>query len=146
SESQAELNAVTEQLIELQLDAVNGDQAAIRKVQELGDQMSELQEAVALGGRLQLEYLRAPNDVFWVETPHNDVLGPLPRAVSIGEDELLGRVVIRYLSGVTSEHSPDDSPGSESPDGGSNGDDTDDDGETPPDGNPGNGKPGNDRP
>src|SRR5690606_26620681 len=99
SESQAELNAVTEQLIELQLDAVNGDQAAIRKVQELGDQMSELQEAVALGGRLQLEYLRAPNDVFWVETPHNDVLGPLPRAVSIGEDELLGRVVIRYLSG-----------------------------------------------
>lgn len=141
AESSGKLNAVTEQLLELQLDAVNGDQAAIRKIQELGEQLTSLQESISIGSRLQLEAFHAENDVFWVEASQDDVLGPLPRAVSVGEDELLGRVVIRYLNGITTETPPpgDDTPGSDAPDGGA--DDETNGGEKPSGGKPGNDKP-----
>jgi hypothetical protein len=118
AESQAKLNAITEEMVALQIDALNGDQAAIEKMQELGEQMAELQEGVTVASRLQLPAFHAGNDVFWAGGDTDDVTGPLPRAVSVGEDERLGRVVIRYLNGVVGEvNVPDDEdPDAENPD------------------------------
>lgn len=137
AESQAELSAITEQMVALQMDALNGDQDAIQKIQELGDQMAELQEAVTLASQLQLTTFHAENDVFWVDGTTEDSFDALPRAVTVGNDDRLGRVVIRYLNGVGSgatspdggiPNNPDDeAPTDETPDDGGDDDDEPDD-------------------
>lgn len=148
-ESQAKLLAITEEMVALQVDALDGDMAAIKRIQELGDQMAELQEAVTLGNRLQLGGIHAENSVFWVEGDEQDATQPLPRAVAIEHDALLDRVVIRYLNGAVSEDAfpgeddpdqadPDEDPNSdpedEGADGGSSiGEDPDDSEEDPDD-------------
>lgn len=139
-ESQAKLTAISQEMVALQVDALDGDQDAIAKMQELGEQMAELQDAVTLASRLQLTAFHADKDVFWVDGDTSDVLGPLPRAVTVGEDERLGRVVIRYLNGAPSgTTAPDDEPnepGSDADAGGKPDDDdepSDDDDDEPND-------------
>lgn len=138
-ESQAKLLAITEEMVALQVDALNGDMDAIARIQELGEQMSELQNAVTLGNRLQLAGIHAENAVFWVDGDAEDATQPLPRAVAVDHDVLLDRVVIRYLNGAVTdgatsgeddpdeEGDPSNEPGDEDADGGAADDDDPDD-------------------
>lgn len=130
-ESQAKLQSVTEEMVALQVDALNGDMDAIARIQQLGEQMAELQEAVTLGSRLQLMGIHAENAVFWVDGDDASATGALPRAVAVEHDPLLDRVVIRYVNGAAldgASPSPEPDAGSDAPrpdnaDGGAGGED-----------------------
>lgn len=111
-ETQLEVQSLSAEMAQAQLDALDGDMDAIAKLQDLSDRLLELNDALVAASRLQLDGLYAGNDVFWMDGDAAvDNTGPLPRAVSVGEDELLGRTVIRYVHGVIP--GSDDEPGAD---------------------------------
>jgi hypothetical protein len=100
-ETQIEVQAVSAEMAQAQLDALDGDRDAIAKLQELGDRLLELNDSLVAASRLQLDGMYAERDVYWVDGDAAvDNTGPLPRAVTVGRDELLGRTVIRYVHGA----------------------------------------------
>ena len=119
AESLAELNAITEQIVALQVDALNGDMDAIAKIGKLSEELAVVQAAATLGSRLQLDAIHAGNDVYWVGGGDlDDQLAPLPRAVTAGLDAELDRVVIRYLNGTVEGAELPDGGAPDAPDGG----------------------------
>lgn len=122
-ETQLELQSVSAEMAQAQLDALDGDMDAITRLQELGDRLLELNDSLVAASRLQLDGMHAERDVYWVDadTAMHDT-GPLPRAVTVGRDELLGRTVIRYVHGVLPG-----APGEPGSDAGAPGDPSEDD-------------------
>jgi MYXO-CTERM domain-containing protein len=97
--SQTELEALVMELTSLQSKAASGDQAAIKRLQELGMELQQAQQSVTIGTLLNFEAFQ--DHVFWVDGSADDVVsGALPRAVAVGMDPLLGRTAIRYFGGA----------------------------------------------
>jgi hypothetical protein len=101
SEAQARIQTLTGQLAALQAAAAGGDQAAIRALSAAIEELTAAQQVLSLGIYLQLPGIHAENDLVWLDGDIEDVATKLPRAVTVGEDPLLEKTVIRYINAPT---------------------------------------------
>lgn len=123
---------LTQELLQLQQAAAGGDQRAIKRIQEIGDELTALQQSSSLDVYLHLTAIHAENDRVWVDAEELDDAATRPvRAVTAGADPLLGKTVIRYLNATTNASSAGE-PGS-----GGNGNGGQDGGSDPGDGRAG---------
>jgi len=97
------LSDLTVELQEAQQAAMNGDQAAIKRLQEIGEEMAQTQQLTSLDAYLQLSANHAENDLIWIEGNLDDVYLRVPRTVTASQDSLLGRTVIRYINAPTND-------------------------------------------
>lgn len=98
ADSEARLAELSMQLVELQGAAASGDQAAIKKLLALSEELTEAQQAASLQAYLQLPVLHAENDWVFLDGTLEDFAMTPTRAVTVGEDALLGKTVIRYIN------------------------------------------------
>ncbi len=92
---------------QLQGSVQSGDQAAIRRLTALSEQLSKLQPAASIALRLQLETLDAADAVFWSDlAPDAPLEGAMHRSVAVGTDALLGGTVIHYFAGAVGPPAP----------------------------------------
>ncbi len=111
AQSQLAMQTLSAELVELQLEVLDGNTDVIERMQEVSDELLALSEVVNIGVRFQLEGLYAGNDVWWVDSDAEAAAeGPLPRAVTVGEDTRLGRTVIRYVHGAVAGNIDDPDP------------------------------------
>jgi hypothetical protein len=141
--SQQRLTELTMQLVELQGQAAGGDQDAIKELQALVEELTQVQQAASLDTYLQLSTMHAENDLVWLDGGIDEVATQVMRAVTVGEEPLLGKTVIRYIN------APGSTLGGSNGEGGNNGEgdgvagassepgDTPSDGGAASEGNPG---------
>lgn len=124
-ESEARFQELLEEMLSLQQKLLSGDSSAAKKMEELSDEMTAAQTAFTVGLQLQWRVSHAEENVFWVDSAETDFNGEmLPRAVNVGVDPYLDRVVIRYVNGAINHATRPSNGPSEQPGGG---DGTDDD-------------------
>jgi MYXO-CTERM domain-containing protein len=98
ADSAARLTELSMQLAELQGAAANGNQEAIKQLIALSEEITEVQQAASLQAYLQLPVLHAENDWVFLDGPLEDFTMTPARAITVGEDVLLGQTVIRYIN------------------------------------------------
>lgn len=98
ADSEARLQELTMQLVELQGAAASGDQEAIMQLVALSEELTRVQQVASLQVYLQLPALHAENDWVWLDGSIEDFAMAPARAVTVGEDALLGKTVIRYIN------------------------------------------------
>jgi MYXO-CTERM domain-containing protein len=101
--TQQRLADLSLQLVTLQAAAAGGDQAAIKKLQDLAGELEKTQRLASLDTYLQLTAMHAENDLVWLDGDIDDAATQLMRAVTAGEDSLLGQTVIRYINAPTGQ-------------------------------------------
>ena len=102
--SQAKFAALNMELATLQERLQAGDTSVAERFGQVVMELQTVQAAVTLGGLLGLEALGYGDHVYWVDGSIDDLYTqPLPRAVTLGTDALLGRTVIRYVNGQTGD-------------------------------------------
>ena len=116
AQRQAELSLELSQLSQA---AAGGDQQAIKRIQELSGELEGLQQSTSLDQLFYLSALHADNDLVWLDGDVNDAYTQPVRAVTAGEDPLLGKTVIRYFNATADQ--PSASGGRGSGDGGGSG-------------------------
>jgi len=97
------LGELTLELQEAQSAAMSGNQAAIKRLQEVVEEMVQTQKLTSLDAYLQLSANHADHDLVWIEGNADDVALQVPRTVTAGRDSLLGRTVIRYVNAPTND-------------------------------------------
>jgi|GEM_PF-2491212 len=97
------LSELALELNELTLAVQSGNQAAIKRLQEVSAELTETQQLTSLDTYLQLSANHAENDLVWIDGDVDDAIVQVPRAVTAGQDSLLGRTVIRYINAPTSD-------------------------------------------
>lgn len=97
-DAQTHYQELTLELVGLQAAAQKGDQAAIARIQQIGEELQSLQGLISLGSYLQLPSIHAENDLIWIEGNPDDLLSNPTRAVTAGTDASLGKTVIRYIN------------------------------------------------
>ncbi len=111
AQSQLEMQTLSAELVELQLEVIDGNTDVIERMQEVSDELLALSEVVNVSARFQLQAIYAGDDVWWVDSGAEAAAeGPLPRAVTVGEDARLGRTVIRYIHGAVAGNINDPDP------------------------------------
>lgn len=98
ADSEARLAELSMQLAELQGPAANGDQEAIEQLIALSEEITQVQQVASLQAYLQLPVLHAENDLVFLDGSLEDFTMTPARAVTVGEDALLGKTVIRYIN------------------------------------------------
>jgi MYXO-CTERM domain-containing protein len=98
ADSEARLTELSLQLAELQGAAASGDQKAIEQLIAVAEEISQVQQAASLQAYLQLPALHAENDWVFLDGSIEDFTMSPARAVTVGEDSLLGKTVIRYIN------------------------------------------------
>jgi MYXO-CTERM domain-containing protein len=98
ADSEERLQELTMQLVELQGAAASGDPEAIMQLVALTDELTRVQQVASLQAYLQLPALHAENDWVWLDGSIEDFAMAPARAVTVGEDALLGKTVIRYIN------------------------------------------------
>jgi MYXO-CTERM domain-containing protein len=98
ADSEARLAELSMQLAELQGPAANGDQEAIEQLIALSEEITQVQQLASLQAYLQLPVLHAENDLVFLDGSLEDFAMSPARAVTVGEDALLGQTVIRYIN------------------------------------------------
>lgn len=98
ADSEARLAELSMQLAELQGAAASGNQEAIKQLIALSEELTEASQAASLATYLQLPVLHAENDWVFLDGPLEDFTMTPMRAVTVGEDALLGKTVIRYIN------------------------------------------------
>jgi hypothetical protein len=123
--SETLLQSLNLELAQLQSKLMSGDQQAIKRFQEVLDQITKAQEGVTVGSVLQLDPDACPDCVFWIAGSADDVYTkPLTRAVVVGTQPQLNKTAISYLGnggsalvtadgGVTNQSDAGTSPGSD---------------------------------
>lgn len=104
-EAQTHYQELTLELVGLQAAAQKGDQAAIARLQQIGEELQSLQDLITLGSSLQLPTIHAENDLVWIDGNVDDLLSNPSRAVTVGADASLGKTVIRYINAPQSSAS-----------------------------------------
>lgn len=107
--SQERVLELTQQLLSLQGAAASGDPAALDKIRAIVDELEQAQLVTSLDAYLQLSAIHADKDRVWLEGDLQGITTRVPRAVTVGEDPLLGKTVIRYINAPSG--SPDVDPG-----------------------------------
>lgn len=92
---------LTQQLVALQSAAAGGDQDALKRIQAIAEELEQVQQVSNLDAFLQLSALHAENDLVWLDGEIDDVSLGAVRAITAGQDALLGKTVIRYLNAPT---------------------------------------------
>jgi hypothetical protein len=95
---EAQLQQLNSQLIMLSTAAAQGDMAAIAKLKELSTEITRVQQTTTLATVLQLSAIHADKDVVWVDGDLNALFMKPLRAVTVGQDALLGKTIIRYVN------------------------------------------------
>jgi MYXO-CTERM domain-containing protein len=98
ADSEARLAELTMQLVALQGAAASGDQEAIKKLIAISEELTQAQQVASLQAYLQLPVLHAENDQVFLDGSLEDFAMTPARAVTVGEDPLLGKTVIRYIN------------------------------------------------
>lgn len=98
ADSEARLAELSLQLVELQGAAASGDPEAIKQLIALSEELTQVQQAASLQAYLQLPVLHAENDWVFLDGSLEDFTMSPARAVTVGEDALLGKTVIRYIN------------------------------------------------
>jgi MYXO-CTERM domain-containing protein len=98
ADSEARLAELSLQLVELQGAAASGDQEAIEQLIALSEELTQVQQVASLQAYLQLPALHAENDWVFLDGSLEDFTMSPARAVTVGEDALLGKTVIRYIN------------------------------------------------
>lgn len=120
ADSEAKLQQLNQELEGLQVKLQTGDQAAVKRLLELTEELTPVQAAVSLAGMYEFEDQQCTDHVFWVDAdPEAAYGGTVPRAVAIGQDRLIGRTAIRYINGLRAGAPP---PADDDPDAGADGD------------------------
>jgi len=101
--SQQRLAELTSQLIALQNAAAGGDQQAIVRLQAVAAEIEQVQQTTSLDVYLQLTAVHADSDLVWVDGDVTESVDRPVRAVTAGEDPLLGKTVIRYFNATTNQ-------------------------------------------
>lgn len=96
--SQERLAELSMQLVELQGQAAGGDQEAIKQLQALVEELTQVQQVATLDAYLQLSAMHAENDLVWLDGGIDEVATQVMRGVTVGEDALLGKTVLRYIN------------------------------------------------
>jgi MYXO-CTERM domain-containing protein len=114
---------LSQELVELQQAAASGDQRAIKRMQEIGDELEALQQSTSLELYFHLTAVHAENDLVWIDASDpSDAATQAVRAVTAGEDPLLGKTLIRYFNATASASSGSGGAGSGEGDGDGDGD------------------------
>jgi MYXO-CTERM domain-containing protein len=100
--SQERAAELTMQLLALQSQAASGNQDAIKKLQEIVDELTRVQQVASLDAYLQLSAIHAENDLVWLDGDVEDAGSQAMRAVTASEDPALGKTVIRYINAPSS--------------------------------------------
>jgi hypothetical protein len=95
---EAQLQELNSQLITLTGAAAKGDMAAIAKLKDLSDEIMRVQQTTTLVAVLQLSTIHADKDLVWVDGDLSSLYMTPLRAVTVGQDALLGKTVIRYIN------------------------------------------------
>ena len=120
ADSEAKLQQLNDEIERLQGKLQMGDQAAVKRLLEITEELTPVQAAVNLAGMYEFEEQRCTDHVFWVDgEPESAYSGAVPRAVAVGPDRLIGRTAIRYISGSRTGSPP---PADDGPDAGPDGD------------------------
>jgi MYXO-CTERM domain-containing protein len=98
ADSEARLTELSMQLAELQGAAASGNPEAIKQLIALSEELTQAQQAASLAAYLQLPVLHAENDWVFLDGSIDDFAMTPVRAVTVGEDALLGQTVIRYIN------------------------------------------------
>jgi MYXO-CTERM domain-containing protein len=98
ADSEARLAELSLQLAEIQGAAAGGDQEAIKELIALSEEITQVQQVASLQAYLQLPALHAENDWVFLDGSLEDFTMSPARAVTVGEDTLLGKTVIRYIN------------------------------------------------
>ncbi|HET9933904.1 MAG TPA: hypothetical protein VFQ35_24540, partial [Polyangiaceae bacterium] len=98
ADAQTRYQSLSLELVSLQAAAQKGDQAAIARIQQIGEELVSLQPIITLGGFLQLPAIHAENDLVWVDGNPDDLTTSPSRVVTVGADALLEKTVIRYIN------------------------------------------------
>ena len=98
ADNEARLTELSMQLAQLQGRAASGDQAAIKQLIALSDELAQVEQAASLQAYLQLPAIHAENDWVFLDGSLEDFAMTPVRAVTVGEDALLGKTVIRYIN------------------------------------------------
>lgn len=97
-DTQAQLQQLNSQLIMLSTAAAQGDMTAIAKLKELSTEINRVQQTSTLAAVLQLTAIHADKDLVWVDGDLNALFTTPFRAVTVGQDALLGKTIIRYIN------------------------------------------------
>lgn len=98
AEIEARIQRLSAELAPLQAAAANGDPAAMKAWAEAVQVLTAAHEELSTGAYYQLSSIHAEKDLVWIDGDAPDIAERLPRAVTAGEDPLLGKTVIRYIN------------------------------------------------
>jgi MYXO-CTERM domain-containing protein len=98
AEIEARIERLTIELAPLQAAAASGDPAAMKAWAEAVQVLTAAHEELTAGAYYQLSSIHAQNDLVWIDGDTPELAEQLPRAVTAGEDVLLGKTVIRYIN------------------------------------------------
>jgi MYXO-CTERM domain-containing protein len=105
AESEVKIQELSDELEAAQTAAMTGDKDAIIRLGQLITEFTDAQQMLTVGSSLQLPILHAENDLIWLDGTIDDVSQKPVRAVTVGEDPLLGKTIIRYINAPAGDQS-----------------------------------------